>query len=103
MDDGWKLVEVEHAVVEVHRNGDAASSVGCHAGKPDEGRKSLLSQAGLLSEEPVKRNGKANPASTSLFKWEFNVEQEREEELVGAGRCPADIGVTIVRQAGGAL
>ena len=43
VDDGWKLVEVEPVVVEVHRSGHAASGIGCHAGKPDEGRKSPLS------------------------------------------------------------
>ena len=42
-----------------------------------------------MAEEPVKPKGrgrKAQPAATSLFEWALEMEQEREEEPVGAGR-----------------
>ena len=42
-----------------------------------------------MAEEPVKPKGrscKPKPASTPLFEWAFTLEQEREEDLVGAGR-----------------
>ena len=32
------------------------------------------------------RNGRPKPAPTSLFKWALSAEQERQQELVGAGR-----------------
>jgi hypothetical protein len=40
-----------------------------------------------MAEEPVKpsrRNGKQKPATLPMFEWAL--EQERAEELVGAGR-----------------
>ena len=40
-----------------------------------------------MAEEPVKPRGrKPQPAAASLFEWAMSMEQEREEELVGAGR-----------------
>ena len=45
--------------------------------------------AEFMAEEPVKPKGrgrKPQPAAASLFEWALTVEQEREEELVGAGR-----------------
>ena len=42
-----------------------------------------------MAEEPVKPKGrspKPQPATLSMFEWALTVEQEREEELVGAGR-----------------
>ena len=42
-----------------------------------------------MAEEPVKpkgRTSKPQPAAASLFEWALEMEQEREEELVGAGR-----------------
>ena len=55
----------------------------------DEPEQSVLSWAELFAEEPVKRNRRRKrpqPASLSLFEWAVNVEEEREEELVGADR-----------------
>ena len=55
----------------------------------DEGQQSLFSWAEFLAEEPAQpqgRNGKPKPSSLSLFEWAFSLEQEREEELVGADR-----------------
>ena len=40
-----------------------------------------------MAEEPVKPKGrgrKPQPAATSLFEWALEMEQEREEEPVGA-------------------
>ena len=54
-----------------------------------EPRQSLHSWAEFLAEEPVKpkgRSGKPQPAAASFFEWAFSLEQEREGELVGAGR-----------------
>ena len=42
-----------------------------------------------MAEEPVKPKGrsrKAQPSTASLFEWALEMEQEREEEPVGAGR-----------------
>ena len=42
-----------------------------------------------MAEEPVKsrgRGGKPQPASLSMFEWAMSMEQEIEEEPVGAGR-----------------
>ena len=119
VDEGWKAVEVEPTVVEMHRNGNghAANGVeptvelvlgnGRHANgngagraaapvngnghheEADEGQQSLFSWAEFMAEEPVKPKGrsrKPQPASTSLFEWALDLEKEREEETVGAGR-----------------
>ena len=70
-----------HSAVPVNGNG--------HRDDAPEPQQSLFSWAEFMAEEPVKRNGrdgKPKPASTSLFEWAFTLEQEREEELVGAGR-----------------
>ena len=69
-------------------NGNGANGNGHHE-EPAEGQQSLFSWAEFLSEEPVKprgRNGKAKPAAASLFDWALEKEQEREADLVGAGR-----------------
>ena len=120
VNDGWKAVEVEPEVVEVHTNG--ANGNGHHAngvgpsfelvpggnghhangagnaangtgnGHYDEAPKpqqSLFSWAEFMAEEPVKPKGrsrKPQPLSPSLFDWALTLEQEREEEPVGAGR-----------------
>ncbi len=40
-----------------------------------------------MAEEPVKPRGrKPQPAAASLFDWALEMEHEREEEPVGAGR-----------------
>ena len=52
-------------------------------------QQSLFSWAEFMAEEPVKPKGrgrKPQPAATSLFEWALEMEQEREEEPVGAGR-----------------
>ena len=112
VDDGWKVVEVEPETVEVNGNGKHANGNGHHADgigptvelvpvngrhangngnghhdEASESQQSLFSWAEFMAEEPVKpkgRGGKTQAPSLSLFEWA--VEQEREEEPVGAGR-----------------
>ena len=113
VDDGWKPVEVEPEAVAVNGNGhhtngnghrDAigiaptvelvpanghanGNGNGHHEDEATEPQQSLFSWAEFMAEEPVKPNGrkhKAQPASLSMFEWAL--EQEREEEPVGAGR-----------------
>ena len=111
VDDGWKVVEVEPETIAVNGNGangnghhdpfDIGPTVelvpanGRHAngngtnGHRDdealEAQQSLFSWAEFMAEEPVKPRGRKTQApSLSLFEWA--VEQEREEEPVGAGR-----------------
>ena len=70
-----------HAAVEVNGNG--------HSDEVPEPQQSLFSWAEFMAEEPVKpkgRTSKPQPAAASLFEWALEMEQEREEELVGAGR-----------------
>ncbi len=105
MDDGWKVVEVEPEAVAVngnghhdaigptvelvpvngrHANGNGNGTNGHHDEAP-EPQQSLFSWAEFMAEEPVKPRGRKTQApSLSLFAWA--VEQEREEEPVGAGR-----------------
>ena len=113
VDDDWKAVEIEpeavngnghhadgigptvelvldtghhangngHAAVEVNGNG--------HSDEAPEPQQSLFSWAEFMAEEPVKPKGrsrKPQPAAASLFEWALEMEQEREEEPVGAGR-----------------
>ena len=81
VDDGWKVVEVEPETVLVNDNG--------HHDEAPEPQQSLFSWAEFMAEEPVKPKGhsrKAQSATLSMFEWALTVEQEREEELVGAGR-----------------
>ena len=62
---------------------------GHHEPEPADGQRSLFSWAEFLAEEPKRpngRNGKPKPATASLFEWALNAEQEREKDLVGAGR-----------------
>ena len=115
VDDGWKVVEVEPETTGVNGNGhhvnrhrrpvrhraDGGTGTGqraraCQrqrqrppATRPTEPQQSLFSWAEFMAEEPVKPKGhsrKAQPATLSMFEWALTVEQEREEELVGAGR-----------------
>ena len=116
VDDGWKAVEVEPEAVEVNGNGHhAANGIepsvelvlgnghvpangnGRHAngngnGRHDEApepQQSLFSWTEFMAEKPVKPKGrsrKPQPSSPSLFDWALELEQEREEEPVGAGR-----------------
>ena len=60
-----------------------------HHDETPEPQQSLFSWAEFMAEEPVKPKGrgrKPQPAATSLFEWALEMEQEREEEPVGAGR-----------------
>ena len=111
MDDGWKPVEVEPETV--NGNGHHADGIGPtvelvpvngrhpngngnghapapvngngHHDKAPEPQQSLFSWAEFMAEEPVKPKGRKTQApSLSLFEWA--VEQEREEEPVGAAR-----------------
>ena len=62
-----------------HANGNG------HHDEEPEPQQSLFSWAEFMAEEPVKpkrRNGKAQPASLSMFEWAM----EQEKETVGAGR-----------------
>ena len=70
-----------HAAAPVNGNG--------HHDEAPEPQQSLFSWAEFMAEEPVKPKGrgrKPQPAATSLFEWALEMEQEREEEPVGAGR-----------------
>ena len=104
VDDGWKTVEVEPEAISVNVNGhhDANEHTvepalgdghdngnSHHDDEPAEGQQSLFSWAEFLAEEPAPpngRNGKPKTASSSLFQWALDKEQEREKEPVGAGR-----------------
>ena len=101
VDEGWKAVEVEPEAVAVNGNGhhDAngvepsvelvmGNGNGHHDGAP-EPQQSLFSWAVFMAKELVKpkaRSRKPKGLSPSLFDWALSLEQEREEELVGAGR-----------------
>ena len=69
-------------------NGHAPAPVNGNGHREDEApepQQSLFSWAEFMAEEPVKPRGRKTQApSLSLFEWA--VEQEREEEPVGAGR-----------------
>ena len=70
-----------HAPAPVNGNG--------HHDEAPEPQQSLFSWAEFMAEEPMKPKGrgrKPQPAATSLFEWALEMEQEREEEPVGAGR-----------------
>ena len=72
-----------HAATPVNGNG----TNGYHDDETPEPQQSLFSWAEFMAEEPVKprgRRSKPQPASLSMFEWAM--EQEREEEPVGAGR-----------------
>ncbi len=116
VDDSWKPVEIGPEAVAVngnghHANGNGHEAIGPtvelvpvngrhangtgHAPAPVNGnghhdeapepQQSLFSWAEFMAEEPVKPKGRKTQASSlSLFEWA--VEQEREEEPVGAGR-----------------
>ena len=116
VDDDWKAVEIEPEAIAVNGNGgnghhddgigptvelvlsNGHANGNGHAAIPangngrlddeaDEPQQSLFSWAEFMAEEPVKpkgRGGKTQAPSLSLFEWA--VEQEREEEPVGAGR-----------------
>ena len=116
VDDGWKVVEVEPEAVEVNGNGTnghhangigptvelvlanghhangnghAAVEINGHRSEAPEPQQTLFSWAEFMAEEPVRPKGrsrKAQPATASLFDWALTLEQEREKELVGAGR-----------------
>ena len=103
VDDGWKPVEIEPETIAVNGNGHHDDLFGQtvelvpanghangngtngHDDEAPEAQQSLFSWAEFMAEEPVKPRGRKTQApSLSLFEWA--VEQEREEEPVGAGR-----------------
>ena len=60
-----------------------------HHDEAPEPQQSLFSWAEFMAGEPAQPqgwNGKPKPSSLSLSEWALNTEQEREKELVGAGR-----------------
>ena len=68
-------------------NGNGVNGNGYHDDETPEPQQSLFSWAEFMAEEPVKpkrRKSKPQPATISMFEWAL--EQEREEEPVGAGR-----------------
>ena len=72
-----------HAPVPVNGNG----ANGHHEDEAEEPQQTLFSWAEFMAEEPVKPKGRSRkhqPATLSMFEWAM--EQEREEEPVGAGR-----------------
>ena len=77
-----------------HVNGDGHAPApvngnGYHDNEAPEPQQSLFSWAEFMAEEPVKpnrRSRKPQPATLSMFEWAMSMEQEREEEPVGAGR-----------------
>ena len=86
-------VELVEADGYAGRNGNghapAPASSNGHHGEEPEPQQSLFSWAEFMAEEPARpkrRNGKAQPASLSMFEWAMTQEQQREEEPVGAGR-----------------
>ena len=93
VDDDWKVVEPEAVNGNGHHEamGPTVELVlgNDHHDEAPEPRQSLFSWAEFMAEEPVKpkgRGGKPQPASLSMFEWALEMEQEREEEPVGAGR-----------------
>ena len=108
MDDGWKVVEIEPETISVNGNGNghhdpfdigptvelvpanghANGNGNGHHDEEPEAQQSLFSWAEFMAEEPVKpkRNGKPRPATLSMFEWAMTLEEQREEEPVGAGR-----------------
>ena len=103
VDEGWKLVENEPGA-NGNSNGHHADGIGPtvelgldnghtvsgngnghHDEAPEPQQQSLFSWAEFMSEEPVKGNGR-QPATLSMFEWAMSMEQEREEEPVGAER-----------------
>ena len=88
-----ELVPVNGRHADGNGNGHAPAPVnGSGNGHHDEAlepQQTLFSWAEFMSEEPVKPKGrsrKVQPATASLFDWALTLEQEREKELVGAGR-----------------
>ena len=73
-----------HTPAPVNGNG----TNGHHEDEALEAQQSLFSWAEFMAEEPVKpkRNGKPRPATLSMFEWAMTLEEQREEEPVGAGR-----------------
>ena len=79
-----------------HANGNGHAAIpanGNRNGHHDEAPEpsatggSLFSWAQFMAGEPVKPRGrKPQPASLSMFEWAISMEQEREEEAVGAER-----------------
>ena len=62
---------------------------GHHEDEALEPQQTLFSWAEFMAEEPVKANGRKRKAQTetlSMFEWAMSMEQERQEEPVGAGR-----------------
>ena len=104
VDDGWKVVEIEPETIAVNGNGHHypfdigptielvpanghanGNGTNGHHDEAEEPQQSLFSWAEFMAEEPVKSRGRKTQApSLSLFEWA--VEQEREEELVGGMR-----------------
>ena len=91
MDDGWKAVDVEPEAVEVNGIGPSVEHVlgNGHYDEAPEPQQTLFSWGEFMAEEPAKPKGrsrKPQPSPPSLFDWALELEQEREEEPVGAGR-----------------
>ena len=86
-----ELVPVNGRHVSANGNGHAPAPVNGngHHDEALEPQQTLFSWAEFMAEEPVKPKGRSRrvqPATASLFDWALTLEQEREKELVGAGR-----------------
>ena len=100
VDEGWRTLEVEPEMVEADVSADngtngtgVALDIGATNGhaEVDEPEQAVLTWAELFAKEVTyarsrRRRKPPQPASLSLFEWALSVEQEREEELVGADR-----------------
>ena len=89
VDEGWHAVEVEAEPeqVVVHRNGTGPAEETPWSNGHDEAietQQSLFSWAEFMAEEPAKpkRNGKAQPATMSMFEWALSMEEEKEAQTV---------------------
>ena len=91
VDEGWHAVGVEAepelVTVEVHRNGTTPAGETPWSNGHEEApgtQQSLFSWAEFMAEEPAKpkRNGKAQPATMSMFEWALSMEEEKEAQTV---------------------
>ena len=91
VDEGWHAVEVEAelepVVVGADRNGTTPAEETPWSNGHDEvheTQQSLFSWAEFMADVPAKpkRNGKAQPATMSMFEWALSLEEEKEAQTV---------------------
>ena len=93
VDEAWQVATPAPAVVEVPATGangksQAAGAVNGHGqhGATPAPQQELISWAEFLAQVPAKPKGRRQPPPTSLPLFEWLLAQEREAELVSAGR-----------------